>query len=67
MSNSDVGVGIHGLPKSSWNSVRGKSQTRDGSSAYCQHGIATFPTWHRPYLAMLEVGWHYLRLTERNK
>ena len=24
-------------------------------SGYCAHGTETFPTWHRPYLAMLEV------------
>ena len=27
----------------------------DQPSGYCAHGVETFPTWHRPYLAMLEV------------
>ena len=24
-------------------------------AGYCAHNTETFPTWHRPYLAMLEV------------
>ena len=24
-------------------------------SGYCVHGEITFPTWHRPYIAMMEV------------
>ena len=32
--------------------ARGLNRSDDG---YCAHGDPTFPTWHRPYLAMLEV------------
>lgn len=53
-------TGIHGAPKSSWDGMGRKknvdSQSEyDEPSGYCAHGTETFPTWHRPYLAMLEV------------
>lgn len=47
--------GIHGLPSSLWDNV-GKAWTADRPWAgYCAHGVMAFPTWHRPYLALLEV------------
>ena len=39
-----------------WNGVTGKNLNIVVSQdfGYCTHGEPTFPTWHRPYLAMLE-------------
>lgn len=42
-------AGIHGLPHVSWDNSPG------GTEGYCQHGNDVFPTWHRPYVALLEV------------
>lgn len=42
--------GIHGLPRIPWNKVGAKNFT-----GYCAHSVDTFPTWHRPYLALFEV------------
>ncbi|MCJ1396693.1 hypothetical protein MMC18_009585 [Xylographa bjoerkii] len=53
-------AGIHGLPKKSWDGIdfpqkkRPESPTRRADAGYCAHGVNTFPTWHRPYLAMIE-------------
>lgn len=45
-------AGIHGLPNAPWDNVGDKW---DGSpGGYCAHGVLTFPTWHRPYLALFE-------------
>jgi tyrosinase len=45
--------GIHGLPSVPWDNVQ---KTVGGNwSGYCAHGVMAFPTWHRPYLALLEV------------
>lgn len=46
-------LGIHGLPKKDWDGVAGNSSKVKGG--YCPHGTILFPTWHRPYLAMMEV------------
>jgi hypothetical protein len=43
--------GIHGLPRATWDGVEGLGDT-DG---YCTHAAVTFPTWHRPYVALFEV------------
>ena len=43
--------GIHGLPKTPWDGVVGRGE----SPGYCVHAAVTFPTWHRPYLALFEV------------
>ena len=48
-------TGIHGLPRALWDGIGGKSGIKVGFSGYCAHGTPRFPTWHRPYLAMLEV------------
>lgn len=40
--------GIHGMPFVSWNGSPG------GDGGYCSHRSVLFPTWHRPYLALLE-------------
>ncbi|KAL1639607.1 hypothetical protein SLS58_007807 [Diplodia intermedia] len=44
-------AGIHGLPKQEWDNVRGDT---DKIGGYCTHDSILFPTWHRPYLAMME-------------
>ena len=49
--------GIHGLPRTLWDNVRGKTNEADTNKwvGYCAHGQPTFPTWHRPYMALMEV------------
>ena len=53
--------GIHGLPKELWNSVANLNEGNQNSqkpegSGYCTHGSLVFPTWHRVYILMFEVG-----------
>jgi len=46
-------AGIHGLPYRGWNGeTAGPNVNRN--SGYCTHGSTLFPTWHRPYLALIE-------------
>lgn len=45
---------IHGLPHTPWNGSGVKNANSYGG--YCAHGNVLFPTWHRPYLALYEVG-----------
>ena len=49
--------GIHGLPRTLWDGVGGKSNAADRRQwvGYCAHGQPTFPSWHRPYMALMEV------------
>ncbi|KAH7073183.1 common central domain of tyrosinase-domain-containing protein [Paraphoma chrysanthemicola] len=47
-------AGIHGLPNAPWDNERGKSDVNATGAGYCAHRTQTFPTWHRPYLAMFE-------------
>jgi tyrosinase len=44
-------AGIHGEPKEKWN---GYSPTE--YYGFCHHSKNTFPTWHRPYMLLFEVG-----------
>lgn len=46
-------IGIHGLPLRDWDGAKVPS---GGNGSYCPHGIMSFPTWHRPYLAMMDAG-----------
>ncbi|KAH6674977.1 hypothetical protein B0J14DRAFT_25463 [Halenospora varia] len=51
--------GIHGRPFISWDGVDPKIMAplpnADGIPiGYCTHGNTLFPTWHRPYLALIE-------------
>jgi tyrosinase len=46
-------TGIHGLPTNNWDDV-GK-RFNDSNNGYCAHGVLIFPTWHRPYLSLVEV------------
>jgi tyrosinase len=48
-------TGIHGYPYRSWDDVNGQFET-----GYCSHGSPIFPTWHRPYVALVEERiWSY--------
>ena len=50
-------AGIHGLPYVQWEGAGGTSPVQgSGSGGYCTHGSVLFPTWHRPYVALYEVG-----------
>ncbi|KZP16341.1 Di-copper centre-containing protein [Athelia psychrophila] len=40
--------GIHGMPYVSWDGSPG------GERGYCTHRSVLFPTWHRPYVTLLE-------------
>ncbi|KAI9336144.1 hypothetical protein BDR26DRAFT_1009010 [Obelidium mucronatum] len=42
---------IHGLPNTEYDGF--PSDKPDGG--YCVHGQSLFPTWHRPYIALLEM------------
>jgi tyrosinase len=46
--------GIHGLPYEQWEGSGGTQGV--GRGGYCTHGSYIFPTWHRPYIALYEVG-----------
>ena len=54
-------AGIHGLPYEPWNGAGQKLVDSPGDTeqrrygGYCTHGSTLFPTWHRPYMALLEV------------
>jgi tyrosinase len=55
---SQFGIGgIHGLPYVQWEGAGG-TQPVQGSDwgGYCTHGSVLFPSWHRPYVALYEVG-----------
>jgi hypothetical protein len=45
-------IGIHGRPFISWDGVQAYPPPKLG---YCRHSSNIFPTWHRPYLALVEV------------
>ncbi|KAI9897875.1 hypothetical protein N3K66_007731 [Trichothecium roseum] len=45
-------AGIHGVPFRTWNGV-GPVDGGD-QAGYCTHNSVLFPTWHRPYLALIE-------------
>ena len=38
-----------------WDDVAAGKDTSQ-APGYCAHATTIFPTWHRPYLAMMEVG-----------
>jgi tyrosinase len=50
-------AGIHGLPYVQWEGAGGTRPVQGaGWRGYCTHGSYIFPTWHRPYVALYEVG-----------
>eukprot|EP00250_Pteridium_aquilinum_P013878 c21630_g2_i1 orf=1-1068(-) len=48
--------GIHGLPHVPYDGAKGSWDPTIQSwwGGYCQHGSPLFPTWHRPYIMLLE-------------
>ncbi|OMP87567.1 Tyrosinase [Diplodia seriata] len=48
-----IHIGIHGLPNRPWDNVSSKTMFRR-EIGYCTHGSKLFPTWHRPYVSMME-------------
>ncbi|KAK9805286.1 hypothetical protein WJX72_011147 [[Myrmecia] bisecta] len=57
-------AGIHGQPYVAWDNVMGSASpsgpvsiepaTRDEFQGYCWHSSVLFPTWHRPYMLLME-------------
>jgi len=43
---------IHGYPNRPWDGVDGAGS----GVGFCMHSSVLFPLWHRPYLALYEVG-----------
>ncbi|KAJ4338876.1 hypothetical protein N0V87_003561 [Didymella glomerata] len=53
-------AGIHGRPFIPWDGVAGRPQPPEGyKEGYCHHSSNLFPTWHRPFLALVEE-WVYI-------
>lgn len=49
-------AGIHGKPYERWTGAEGEGDDKDVTTkGYCCHGSVIFPTWHRPYLSLIEV------------
>ncbi|KAF7290719.1 Di-copper centre-containing protein [Mycena indigotica] len=46
--------GIHGLPYNSWNGAGEEPVDPNAWQGYCTHANLLFPTWHRPYVALME-------------
>ncbi|KAK3374755.1 common central domain of tyrosinase-domain-containing protein [Podospora didyma] len=55
---------IHGFPGDlKWDNSDAPQYTREGYKGhhiYCTHNLQTFPTWHRPYMALFEQTVHEL-------
>lgn len=50
-------AGIHGRPFAAWDGVHSASgPSGDQDTGYCTHNSILFPSWHRPYMALYEVG-----------
>ncbi|KAF9444741.1 polyphenol oxidase [Macrolepiota fuliginosa MF-IS2] len=50
-------AGIHGLPFTAWDGASTPGFTADPNqqwAGYCTHGSTLFPTWHRPYVMLIE-------------
>ncbi|KAK8100519.1 photo-regulated tyrosinase [Apiospora kogelbergensis] len=45
-------AGIHGRPYNAWDNVKRAQGAQAGG--YCPHSSVLFPTWHRPYIQLLE-------------
>ena len=51
--------GIHCYPLVGWDGetgVKTPQEPTDPFPGYCSHNRVTFPTWHRPYMLLYEVG-----------
>jgi tyrosinase len=51
-------AGIHGFPRAAWDGVANQFEANKMFGGYCPHGRIIFPTWHRPYLMLMEVSYH---------
>ncbi|KAK3320228.1 hypothetical protein B0T19DRAFT_479192 [Cercophora scortea] len=52
-------AGIHGYPGDlAWNNSAPPDHQRGNKMIYCTHNLITFPTWHRPYMALFEQSLH---------
>lgn len=60
-------AGIHGYPFIAYDGANGvngfQANPANQAAGYCTHGSTLFPTWHRPYTMLVEVGlfsllWH---------
>ncbi|KAF5391307.1 hypothetical protein D9757_001938 [Collybiopsis confluens] len=46
--------GIHGLPYISWDGSGSEAVDPEAWEGYCTHGSVLFPTFHRPYVLLIE-------------
>lgn len=53
-------AGIHGYPFIAYDGANGvngfQANPANQAAGYCTHGSTLFPTWHRPYTMLVEVG-----------
>jgi len=58
-------AGIHGYPANlPWDNSTPPTHRRDQNHRiYCTHNLMTFPTWHRPYMALFEQTLYNLMVT----
>ncbi|KAI0374143.1 Di-copper centre-containing protein [Pilatotrama ljubarskyi] len=47
-------AGIHGAPYVSYDGAGDDPHHPSPARGYCTHGSVLFPTWHRPYVALIE-------------
>ncbi|KAH9847109.1 hypothetical protein C2E23DRAFT_890313 [Lenzites betulinus] len=47
-------AGIHGAPYIAWDGAGAGPNPAQAFKGYCTHGSVLFPTWHRPYVALIE-------------
>ena len=57
--------GIHGSPHEAWSGATA-SDNAGKYLGYCTHGSTLFPTWHRPYVMLLEVSISYTNQNKRH-
>ncbi|KAI0821744.1 common central domain of tyrosinase-domain-containing protein [Trametes gibbosa] len=60
-------AGIHGAPYSAWDGAGNGPDPAQIFKGYCTHGSVLFPTWHRPYVALIEqaIQKHALEIAEK--
>jgi hypothetical protein len=62
-------AGIHGLPYTPYDEVKWKlprsdkkDVTDEDFGGHCLHSSQLFPTWHRPYMLLIEQVWIHMLL-----
>ena len=58
-------LGIHSAPLVPWDG-EGRPDPEPVPPGFCSHNIITFPTWHRPYMLLYEVGLQLLRSSRQS-